>query len=229
MLKNKRIKDLKGQKFGRLRVLEFAGYNNQRGRTQWLCKCKRGNEKIIIGKEIKSGNTKSCGCLSANMKGKKHPNYLHGDGIRNKQTRFYKIWKNIRNRCNNSNTPDYRLYGERGIKILWKDYLEFKKDMYESYLEHVEKYGENNTSIDRIDNEGNYCKENCRFATQIEQGNNRRDNIFLTHNNKTQTISQWAREINIKQRTLYKRISKGWSIEEALTSKIYTNQHRLIK
>jgi hypothetical protein len=101
-----------------------------------------------------------------NFKGELNPNYKHGF----KHTRFYRLWQTINTRCNNSNRKFYFKYGGSGIKSEWSNsFIKFKNDMYESYLEHVKKFGEKETSIDRIDNKKNYCKSNCRWATRKEQ------------------------------------------------------------
>ena len=94
-------------------------------------------------------------------------------------TRLYRIWQNMTQRCNNPKNKSYYLYWERGIKCEWKSFDEFKEEMYESYVAHVEQHGEKNTSIDRINVNWNYCKENCRWATNIEQANNTRRNSWV--------------------------------------------------
>lgn len=104
---------------------------------------------------------------------KERPGYIHGDD----GTRFCTIFKALKGRCNNKNNPKYKNYGNRGIICEWSSYLNFKKEMYASYLKHVAKFGEKNTSIDRVNNDGNYCRQNCRWATAKQQANNRRKRI----------------------------------------------------
>lgn len=130
--------------------------------------------------------------------------------------RFYRIWIEVNGRCNNPNRPHYKNYGGRGVKSDWTgNFIKFRDEMYESYLEHFEKFGKD-TSIDRIDNAGDYCKSNCRWATQREQMNNYRGNIILTFNGKTQSLSMWARDLGIKYGCLRSRVRYGWKTEEIL-------------
>tara|TARA_Y100000310_G_scaffold319693_2_gene375272 strand:- start:358 stop:909 length:552 start_codon:yes stop_codon:yes gene_type:complete len=135
-----------------------------------------------------------------------------------------KKWFSLRDRCNNPNSKRYYCYGGRGIKVEWSDFVEFKKDMFESYLDHVEKYGRKDTTIDRINNNGNYSKENCRWATIVEQQNNTSTNKILTILGESKTATQWANEVGLPSNAVRKRLSRGWSAEDALTKPLKKNQ-----
>lgn len=129
-------------------------------------------------------------------------------------TRFYNIWRNMNTRCKSVRQKDFAIYSSKGIKVLWNSFEEFRDDMYESYLKHAREFEESNTSIDRIDNNGNYCKENCRWATHKEQSNNMKRNRSITYNGETLTLIQWARRLNINRKTLSYRIS-NWELDKA--------------
>ena len=140
---------------------------------------------------------------------------------------FYAKWNSMHNRCENPAQERYPRYGGRGIKVSenWRDFLPFRDDMYESYLFHVKKYGSENTTLDRINVDGDYCKENCRWATRSEQAFNRgprniKPRTFLTFKGKKQSVIAWADELGIKRTTLFMRIhSYGWSVKRALSTK----------
>ena len=144
-----------------------------------------------------------------------------------KWTRFYKIWEGMKHRCLCVNATSYKYYGARGIEVCksWLEFTNFRDDMYEDYLKHVKEYGEKETSIDRMDNDGNYEKKNCQWATWDEQAKNSRTGAFLpckvTFNGKTQSIAKWAKEVGLSRQTIHARLRyRGWSTEKALTTKV---------
>lgn len=164
-----------GTKYGRLIIIEEA--KKSLTKRMFRCSCECGGYATVRLNQLVNGMTKSCGCL-------KKENFLNTPvfvkhGMSGKQ--FYNIYKGMIGRCERPYTNSYELYGGRGIKCLWKTLEDFKKDMYESYLEHVALYGEKQTSIDRLDNNGNYYKGNCKWATKSQQMKNRRK---FTHNKK---------------------------------------------
>lgn len=198
-----KLKDLTGQRFGRLTVIERAE-NAKCGRTMWNCKCDCGNEICVIGQNISSGRTKSCGCL---YEAGKH---------RESHTRLYRIWSGMKTRCSNPKHHEFLNYGGKGISVC----IEWE-DNFQTFYEWAVGNGyADNLTLDRIDNSKNYCPENCRWATYKQQGNNRTQNHLITYNGKTQNITQWAEEFGINRVTLQARIVRyGWDIEKALTTK----------
>lgn len=133
---------------------------------------------------------------------------------------FYHVFARIRARCSYPTHPDYERYGGRGIRFMWKNYPSFKLDMYESYVLHKETNGENNTTLERIDNSGPYSKENCRWATWKEQAKNRRTSRYITYKGRTQIVSDWANEIGCDRHTLLYRLNSGWSPEQIIETPI---------
>ena len=175
--------------------------------------CKKCKKNFLV-KPYREKIAKYCSlrCLSSSNKNRK----THGM----KKTKFYAVWSKIKGRCNNSNSKDFYRYGGRGIKVSkkWEKFNGFYNDMYHSYFKHVEKFGKKNTSIDRINNDGNYRKSNCRWATPIDQANNKRNNVILEYKGDKKTLAQWAMFLNINQSTLRTRINRGWSTEKTLTT-----------
>ena len=153
--------DLVGEKYGRLTVVGFDRLQNHK--TYWHCVCDCGLTVIATGNNLRSGNTKSCGCLQrekASQTGKR--NTRHGESHDNR-TRLYTIWCGMRQRCENPNRDAYPLYGGKGVRVCeeWSEYEAFKKwAMANGYAEDL--------SIDRIDSNGNYCPENCRWISGSE-------------------------------------------------------------
>ena len=206
--------DLIGQRFGRLQATEIiVRYSSGRKRKYVLCKCECGNQKEIPYYNLIKEKTKSCGCLCYERL--LESNILHGMS----GTRFYIIWSSMKGRCYSLGNPAFKSYGGRGI-LMPEEWLEFKgflADMQEEYLKHVKIYGEKNTSIERIDNNKGYSKENCKWATRREQANNRRSNRTITYKDKTQTLQEWANELGVPRKRISGRIDKlGWSVEDAL-------------
>jgi len=202
--------NITGQKFGRLTAIKFID-STRDYRYKWECLCECGNKTIVSKSKLKNKWTQSCGCLQKDRarEGQK----THGLS----RTKFIKRWEGLNSRCNNPNNPRWRQYGGRGIKVMWNSFEEFRDDMYESYLEHVKIHGERNTTIDRIDSNGNYSKENCRWATQKIQQRNRRNNRILTYKGETKVLVEWAEEYGISIYTLWARLNSGLSVEDALT------------
>jgi hypothetical protein len=207
-------KNIVNQKFGRLtakKLVKRKGYKHY-----WLFKCDCGKEIIRLKWNVTApkGGTKSCGCFKKDKNKKlftkeKNPLYSHGMS----GTRFYRIWKAIKARCNNKNVANYKNYGGRGIKCEWKNFDEFKDDMFNSY--------KNDLTIDRINNNGNYCKNNCRWITYREQANNTRKNTVIEYNGEINTLAEWCRILNIPYNKITQRINKlKWDIEKAFTYKI---------
>ena len=205
------VTDIKGNKYGMLIVIKKVNIESKDG-AYWLCGCKCGKEKTILGSSLRAGRTKSCGCLHK-QKTSKH---------NKSNTRFYGIWQHMKKRCNQKDDQNYPLYGGRGIEVSkrWQEFENFMEDMYESYKEHIKKFGKNNTQIERVDNNKGYNKSNCKWATRKQQANNTRTNRFIKYNGKRQTLAQWSREKDIKYPTLRSRLDNGWSIERALEESV---------
>ena len=185
-----------GDTFSRLMVIEKLPRRSYT--LWWLCRCTCGQEKAIRDSLLKSGQTRSCGCLA------KEVNTIHG----NWRSRTYKSWQMMKDRCQNSQCPEFSYYGGRGISVCarWQVFENFLTDMGNRPPR---------TSIERIDNNGNYEPNNCRWATRHEQMNNTRANRLITFNNQTLNVSQWAKKLGINRNTLYVRLFRGQTAEQA--------------
>lgn len=163
------LKDLTGQRFGRLVVLERAE-NNRYGKTRWKCRCDCGNERVIEGNSLRMGTTKSCGCL--HIEGLRTFKTTHGK----EKSRLYSVWKGIKSRCVNPNHHAYKRYGGRGITICkeWRHNFQAFYDwaMANGYDENAPK---GQCTIDRIDNDKGYSPDNCRWVDMKVQRHNRSD------------------------------------------------------
>lgn len=206
-LTSKRMfQDLVGQKYNRLTVVSFYE-RTKNGGSKWKCICDCGKVSFVVTSKLRSGTTKSCGCFN------KEKSLKHNMS----NTRFYRTFKSIKQRCTNPHTSKYHIYGGKGVRCLWKSFEEFREDMYESYGKHVENFGEKETTIDRIDSEGNYSKKNCRWATNLEQARNTKTNTKIFFNGETLCLGDWSDKLGINKKTLSNRLYKGWSTEKAFT------------
>ena len=204
--------DETGNRYGRLLVLERS--DGIDGRAAWLCECDCGNHVIVKGKELRNGHTRSCGCLIHDITVNR--NTKHGDATRSSRTRLYGIWLNMIARCNNPGRAQYKNYGGRGISVCdeWqKSYESFKNwAMQSGYCDDF--------TIDRMDVDGLYCPDNCRWVNRKTQNNNKRNNIVVEFRGERHSISEWSQITNIKYSTLYMRlVHYGWTPERALQIK----------
>jgi len=155
----------------------------------------------------KHGRNKNCS-LECNGKARKK----HGMS----QSVLYRKFKSVQQRCLYKKSKHYASYGGRGIKCLWKTFEKFRDDMQESYDSHVLEHGRLNTTLDRIDNNGNYCKENCRWLTVREQCHNKTNNVVLEIDNKKMFLSEIAIKFNLKLSTIRTRYARGCTVSEII-------------
>ena len=203
--------DLTGQRFGRLTVLHEAPKKGIR--IAWHCLCDCGKTTDVVASSLRSGTTKSCGCYRdtcpTNPRSKKHGQT---------KTRLYRIWIHMKERCLAPYHNSYKSYGGRGITICneWLNDFEAFRDWA------IANGYRSDLTLDRIDVNGNYCPENCRWVTMAEQAFNKRTNVM----HKGKCITQWAREVGANSVTVLSRIRKGWPIEEAIYAPLQPGKRR---
>lgn len=198
----RKTEDLAGRTFGYWKVIERAE-DYKDGSARWLCECECGKRKIHRANTLKNGKSKSCGCH------KNDYNKTHGG----KGSRLYECWRQMRYRCNNPNNRAYEAYGGRGIKVCeeWLDFEIFRKWALEN------GYSDKLT-IDRIDVNGDYTPSNCRWASSKVQLNNRRNTPHYEFKGDSLTLSQWSEKTGIPRSTIYNRMKRGASFEEAIAT-----------
>lgn len=204
--------DITGKKFNLLTAVERVE-NGSNGQARWKCLCDCGNTTYVSAANLKSGAVKSCGCL----RHRSAPNRTHGMS----KSRLYLEWAGIKSRCFYKGAKKYKHYGGRGIKICseWAESFEAFKDW-------ALRSGYNDSlTIERVDVNGNYCPENCKWITRKEQGFNTRRNVVITYNGKTQTLLEWVEELGLDYKRVHNRLFKlGWTFERAISTPVNVNK-----
>lgn len=203
-------------RFGRLIALYPVAGNRQSPR-RWVCQCDCGNKSSVITRDLSDGNTTSCGCYIREF----HSERLRTHG--RSKTPTYTTWSSMMQRCYNPSKDKYHYYGGRGIVVCerWHDFANFYADMGDRPLR---------CSLDRIDNEGPYSPENCRWATHVTQDRNRRSNVLAEYQGETLCLTDWATRIGIEYETLRQRIQRyGWSVEKAFNTPVNTHYSKRVK
>ena len=202
--------NLLGQKFGRLTVLSRAE-NDKHGAAQWLCVCICGNKKVVRNDKLRHGETLSCGCYRKE-KGRQSLT-THGLSKKPHGKRLEKILANMKYRCNNPHWPQYKYYGGRGIKVC----KEWETSFVSFYEWAISNGYEKGLTIDRIDNNKGYSPDNCRWANNIEQQRNKRNNRLISFNGETLCLAEWSERTGLTEACIYSRLKKGWNVKRALT------------
>lgn len=209
------FKDITGQKFGRLTVVEFA-YKGKGNRAVWRCVCDCGNVTYVPGKSLRSGNTKSCGCMSIDHSTERIValNTTHGLS----DSRIYRVWNQIHRRCEYEKSVSWQYYGGKGVTVCdeWKDFEQFCDWAMENGYE-------DGLTIDRIDYNKGYSPENCRWVSYHDQAANRSSTRLITCRGLTMCKSDWTKALEKKRWWLDKLT------DEEAVEKIERERYRLIK
>lgn len=194
--------DLTGRRFGAWIVIRELPIRIDR-QIYWECKCDCGAIVSVIGQNLRKGGSESCGCVGAKIRAEKNTKH----GLINSKS--YRIWAGMLQRCNNPKCNIYEYYGGRGIEVCerWHIFENFYEDMGER---------PKGMSLDRKDSNGHYNKDNCKWSTYKEQSRNTRTNRFLTFHGKTQTMIAWSEELGIGYQAIRSRLRKGMSDDEVL-------------
>ena len=209
-----KIVDISGEKFNNLLVIE-RDYNVKTGKAYWKCLCDCGNKTIVSGSNLRNGSVKSCGCLIYRSKNKTH-------GM--SKSSLYKIWNGMKFRCTNKNSGSYKNYGQRGISVC-EEWFNNPQLFIEWALKNGYKEG---LTIDRIDNEKDYCPENCRWISKGEQAKNRRMNYCIEYKGEAKTLWELCEELNLNYNLVHNRIKKlGWSLEKAISTPVNENKRNM--
>lgn len=208
------VKDLTGKKFGRLTVVGFSHLTKWRDAC-WTCRCSCGKTTAVRGCHLRAGNTGSCGCWQHETRiknGHEYGYFKHGHTAGRTESAEYKCWSSMKNRCYNKNDRRYKDYGGRGITIC-KRWLNSFEDFYSD----VGPRPGPGYSLDRISNNGNYCRSNIRWATRKQQQRNQRSNRLIEFQNERLCVAEWAERLGLTHSIILSRLNRGWSVEKTLT------------
>lgn len=196
--------DLKGKRFGHLTAL-YLTVDELYKKKKWLCRCDCGREIEITGSNLISGH--STQCKQCQLKTLQRGNVTHNQS----HTKLYNVWNGMIQRCTNTNHKSFSDYGGRGITICeeWRSFDNFQKWAWEH------GYGEG-VEIDRIDNNGNYRPENCRWITRIKNARNKSNNKIIVYNGESKTLSEWATYFGVNYKNLSRNLNKGYTLDEAI-------------
>lgn len=203
-----KIVDLLGMQIGRLKVVEKTT-ERRHGQIVWKCKCECGRISFVVGRSLTNGDTRSCGCLKREMNSKNK--IIHGHTKNGKVSTEYRAYIGMKNRCYDKKAISYKHYGGAGIKVCSR-WLE----SFSNFIEDMGEKPKGKYSIDRIDRMGDYEPSNCRWATDIQQANNKRNNVLIAFNGVSKTMPEWARSVNMNFGTFRRRLQMGWSMKKAL-------------
>jgi hypothetical protein len=194
--------DLTGQQFGRLTAIVRRG-SDLHGNAMWLCKCRCGGSTTVRGYLLVAGKPRGCQACSRGRKGGRK------NLLEDWQREIYPVWKAMVARCGNTKSKDWPGYGGRGITVCerWQDFFKFAEDMGKR---------QPGLTLERLDNDGGYEPSNCKWATPLEQGRNRRNNVFIEFNGNRLTVAEWARRTGLPATTIDQRVRRGWTSERTL-------------
>ena len=218
-----RTLDLAGKRFGRLVAVEPTEKRSASGSRIWLCNCDCGKKTEVIGPHLVGGNTQSCGCFgkeSQRAGSRKAAELRTTHGMAG--TRLYQVWRAMIGRCENEKVKSFKNYGGRGIKVCprWRA-------SFQAFLDDMGSPPSEKHSVERKDNDGDYCPENCRWATKQEQARNTRFNRPIEFQGETRILSDWARISGIPLATLHRRLTLGWTVIRALTTPVDTSKRHV--
>ncbi len=209
--------DLSEQRFSRLTAIKEAG-RTRRGQVLWLCRCDCGATVIVESGKLRKNTTKSCGCLKREIASQSMRKLRTAMSLDNhSKSPLYRIWVEMQRRCYDEKSQSFKNYGGRGIEVCNEWQQSFSSFQAWSLANGYSR----ELTIDRKDNDGDYCPENCRWVSRKVQANNNRRNRNISYNGVTKTIAQWAEQTGMQWHTLYNRIDRGWPIERALTEPVH--------